>query len=672
MRSRQAVVAEIAIACVVFALSSAWATRYWTAWTGQGGKPVFYQATFEPALMIACGHGFVASATPVPAITDFLEQRRDTISCAEIPTGAAQLQGWVFQRPVFYLMWFVGLAWRVLGISWSGLAPAFGVLFGASATLIYGLCRLAMGRVLALIVVLGVSTSTLHLSNLPHLRDFAKEPFTLALFLILGLLVCGPVRPRRIIALAAAYGAVLAIAYGFRSDFLIDIPLFLIVLMLFLEGGPLRHLTTKLIAGVAFVAAFAAVGWPVLSSVYREGGCQWHTVILGTESPFNAWLVVQPGPYDVGYRNADGYAYAQVANFAQRTLPPHPWIRLCTPEYDVESGRYLRTLFTTFPADFAIRAYASARTLAEAPWLSVTPPLQRWMAPMFAMRGAWLESLRGFSAGLWLVGIATLVAAAASLRLGLFLLVLALYVGGYPALQFADRHYFHLEFAVWWAAGFVVQQVIAAVWKTARSQTVDVAAVRAAGIRMAAMAGCAAVIIVLPVLTLRAYQTMRVKSLLSSYIAAPKTALQAPPAVPGVEAGAVFFASRNIGPFDGDLIEVELDRQRCGAAADVTFKYDPAFPSSDFTRAVAVPHGSGSAGVTRVFLAVFEHFDGVQVPASMAACVAGVYRVADPRAFDLIVDATLPPEWERLPLYQTLARWTPRWLNWMVPHEETT
>ena len=115
-RSRKEIVADVAIACVVFALSSVWAARYWTAWTGQGGKPEFYQSTFEPAVMIACGHGFVASSPKPPALADFLEQRRDAISCAEIPAGAAQLQGWVFQRPVFYLMWFVGLAWRVLGI----------------------------------------------------------------------------------------------------------------------------------------------------------------------------------------------------------------------------------------------------------------------------------------------------------------------------------------------------------------------------------------------------------------------------------------------------------------------------------------------------------------------------------------------------------------------------
>jgi hypothetical protein len=274
------------------------------------------------------------------------------------------------------------------------------------------------------------------------------------------------------------------------------------------------------------------------------------------------------------------------------------------------------------------------------------------------MRRAWLEPLRG--AGIWLIGIAALVAAAGSLRLGLFLLVFALYVGCYPALQFAPRHFFHLEFAVWWAGGFVVQQAIAAVWSVWRARRIEAAAVRTGAVRMAMMAGCAVLLIGLPLLTLRAYQTVRIKSLLSSYIAAPKMALATPSAAPD---GTVLLASRNIGPFDGDLIEVDLDRERCGDKADVTFRYDPAYPASDYTHAVSIPRASGSPGVTRVFLGVYEHFAGVQFPGSMAACVAGASRVTDPRAFDLLVDATLPPDWEALPLHQTLARWPPRWFK---------
>ena len=660
MSPRLRIAAETAIVCAILVVCSAWATRYWHVWIAQGGRPHFYQENFEPSVMIACGHGFAVTAVEPAPLAAFLEQRRDSFSCDEIPAGAKLTSSGsrVYQYPWFYLMWFVGLSWRILGISWSGMGPAFGVLFGVSAALVYGLCRLAMGRVLALVAVIGISTSTLHLINMPHLRDFAKEPFTLALFFIIGLLVTRPFRPRWIVGFAALYGVVLGVAYGFRSDFLIDIPLLVIVLALFLEGGPLRHVKVRLTAFAAFAAAFALVGWPTISSVYREGGCQWHTVVLGLTQPFDTYLMVQGAPYDFGYVYMDAYLDDVFKSVATRTEPGRPQIKFCSPEYDVASGRYLGMLFTGFPADFMTRGYASARSLAQEPFLTLWPPVTNWMAGLFATRDAWLRPLRG--SGIWFIALAILFAAANNLRLGLFLLVFALYVGGYPALQFAPRHFFHLEFAAWWAFGFVVHQAIAAAWTACRTRGMDLNRAFTGACRMAAMAACAAVILVLPLQILRAYQATRVRSLFTSYATAEKMTLNASPAAP---AGAVLLAAPPIGKFDGDLIEVDLDRERCGEQADVTFKYEPAPAAPDLTHVVTIPRAPGSPGVTRIFLAVFEYFKGVQFPVSMAGCVTGAYRLADSTRFPLLLDATLAPGWEGRPLYQRLVGWEPHWID---------
>jgi hypothetical protein len=646
--TRRARIAEASIICAVFALSSVWATRYWTAWVAQGGQPVFYQAYFEPAVMIACGHGFSATNPQAPAVAEFLEQRRDSFSCSDIPRDS-KFDGRTFQRNWFYLVWFVALSWRVLGMSWSGMGPVFGLLFGTSAVLVYGLCRLALTRLTSVAITFGVATSPLHLGYLPHLRDYAKEPFVLALFLIVGLLVTGPVRARRVIGLAAAYGVVLGVAYGFRTDFLINIPLLLIVLALFIEGGPFGHLKVKLAAVLAFMTAFVAVGWPVLSSVQRDGGCQWHIAILGLQSRFDRQLVVQPAPYDFGYAYADMYVYKQVQSFADRTSPPHPPIRYCGPAYDAQSGRYLATLLTTFPADFMTRGQASARALAELPFLGWPPQIQNWMDGFFASRGDWLKPLRGW--GIWLIAGATLVAAAVSIRLGLFLLLFALYVGSYPAIQFDARHFFHLEFVAWWSAGLVVEQAILAVW---RARTIDWSRVSAPAVRVVVVVVVAAAVLFLPLPVLRAYQTPRVKRLLSSYLTADKVDL-----TPVVAPDGVMLRSRPLGPAEGDLVEVDVDASRCHAEPVLTFKYDHAAPPPDLTRAISVAQTPAEAGVTRVFLAVFEHFEGVSIPASIADCVQGAYRLAEPRKFPLLLDATLPPDWQERPLHQRLAHWTP-------------
>jgi len=646
---------DFCIAGVLVLASAVWATRYWNEWVGRGGQPVFYQTYFEPAVMIACGHGFVVASPARPAaLTDFLQQRRDTFSCDEIPASLTLGQQGMLQRSWRYLMYLVGFAWRVLGISWHGMGPLFGLLFGVSVALVYGISRLGMGRALALLCAFGVSISTVHLLNLPHLRDFAKEPFTLALVFILGLLVTVRASFRSIVGLAAAYGAVLGVAYGFRADFLIDIPLFVLTLALFVDDGPLRNLKVKLAGMAAFAAAFAVVGWPILSTVYQKGGCQWHVVLLGLQSPFDGSLAVQPAPYDFGYAYADDYIYATVAGFAGRTSPQRPQLGYCSHEYDVESGRYLKGLVEEFPADFMTRSLASSRVLAELPFLWFMPPMLNWASSLYGLRAQWLAPLRGL--GIWIVGLALLIAGAGRLRLGLFLLFFSVFVTGYPAIQFHDRHYFHLEFMTWWACGFTIQQLAATVWRTYRTKGVHLPSVFAGGRRMAVLALCAWLLLALPLKALRAYQGARVTRLLGSYVSASKARLDAPAG----QSGAFTIPAPPIERFGAEFIEVDLEQARCAGPAKVTFRYDPAVPAYDFTHTVALDRSSPPAGLTRVFLSVYQHFTGIEFSGADAGCVAGAYRLTDPRAFPLLVDATLAPGWESRPLYQRLARWIPR------------
>src|SRR5205823_1663152 len=82
LRTRTVDVAiDVVIIAAVLLLSATWATRYWNQWVARGGQPVFYQEYFEPAVMIACHHGFTVSELRPQALTDFLQRRRDTFSC---------------------------------------------------------------------------------------------------------------------------------------------------------------------------------------------------------------------------------------------------------------------------------------------------------------------------------------------------------------------------------------------------------------------------------------------------------------------------------------------------------------------------------------------------------------------------------------------------------------
>jgi hypothetical protein len=634
---------ELAITALVMLMSGVWATQYWNEWTRRGGEPMFYQEFFEPSVMIACGHGFASMRGERPAaLDDFLHQRRDALSCSDLPAQPALGPVREFQ-PWRYLMYYVGTSWRILGVSWRGMGPAFGFLFGASVALVYGLCRLAMGRLPALGAAFAVSVSTLHLLYLPHLRDFAKEPFSLALFLILGLLVTRPPTYAWIAGLAAAYGAVLGIGYGFRTDFIIDIPLFLLVLALFVEGGPIRHLKEKLAGVAAFAVAFLIVAWPIYTSVYRDGGCQWHVALLGLTSRFDDNLHITPAPYDFGHLYLDNYVAAEVYGYARReALPPRSLV-FCSHEYDAASGAYLSTIVRTFPGDMATRAFASVLRIAELPFFLSDHPLAHWHTSLYDARENLLNPYTG--SGIYAVGAALLMAGAANPRLGLFLLFFVLFVGGYPAVQFQSRHHFHLEFISWFALGFVVNHAALGLWslRTDARRHLD-AAVRGA-VRAVLLAAASAAVLVGALLVMRFYQERQAGALLTSYLASPRVDVD-----PSDRA-----ALRQMTSAGPQFLDVELNLPACAPAQKVSFKYDVADPLLDFSRTVAVRASSGTSGTTSVLASAFDGFAGIELTPPSKGCVARVSRIADVRPFPLLLSATLAPGWERHGLYQRFA-----------------
>lgn len=636
---------DLAIACVLLAGSGLWATMFWRAWMANGGQPQFYQSYFEPSVMVACGKGFVVSEAPRPTVLDeFLSQRRDAIACSDLPADLKVGRKGLYQGAWLYLQTTVGLAWRVLGVSWSGMGPLFGLFFGSVIALAYGVFRIGMGRVAAVACALGLTTSCIHLTNLPHLRDYAKAPFTLALVLILGLLVVLPVRRWSLLALAVAYGAVLGVGYGFRTDFLVDLPVFVLVLFAFVDGGVFRNLLLKGAATVVFLATFAIVSWPISSVVYTQGGCQWHVSLLGLQSPFDEYLHVAPAPYDFGYAYSDGYIYQTIDGYAHRMAPASPPLAFCSPEYDRQTSQYLLGIVATFPGDLATRAWGAVLQVAELPFESWASPLKGWMAPLYEAREGLLRSRIGW--GVSLMAAAILLAGAGSVRLGVFLLFFAAYFGGYPAIQFQQRHHFHLEFMTWWAFGFLAHQAIARAWSLRRGLPPPGPVI--AGIGRAAGVGLASAVLIGGSMGMvRWYQGRAASDLLSSYLAASWIPVDSPQGtLPDIE-------PRNWPQF----LAVDFDQSRCLPDPKVTFRYDPNTPDGDLSRSVTIGHRSRATGLTRILQPVFEHYRRLEFSDETPGCVVGAYRLADLHQFPLLLGATLPPNWRTLPLHQRLAEW---------------
>lgn len=624
--------------------SGAWATTYWNGWVARGGSPEFYQTYFEPAVMVACGKGFVVSQpAPAAALTAFLQRQTDTFSCGDLPADLVVGQTGMFQGAWIYLEMMVGWAWWVLGISWSGMGPLFGLLFGLSIALAFGIFRLGMGRLVAVAGALGLTVSAAHLTNLPNLRDYAKAPFTLAVILIVGLLVVLPATRKSVLLLSAAFGAVLGLGYGFRTDFLASLPVLPVALFLFLDGGVMKRWALKAAGTLVFVTTFILVSWPALTTVYTKGGCQWHVAMLGLQSPFDEPLHIGPAPYDFGYAYSDGFIYWTVLGYAQRVQPQLATLSFCSHEYDVQSGGYLRDVAATFPADLIARAYGSVVQIADLPFLWWTSPSPGWGQAFYEARAAFLRPKIG--SGVAIVGVALLVAGAISLRLGLFLLFFIAYFGGYPAIQFQTRHHFHLEFITFWAAGFILHHMANSAWLL-RKGIPDWRVVLSGIGRSATLAGIAAVLVLGGFGAARWYQQGRATTLFRAYLDAPK----APIALP---AGTLPARDGRRWP---ELIQVEMNQAECGPAPSVTFRYRTTPADGDLSRTFTL-RGEPTTGLTRVFLPVFELFDRLEFSDPRPGCVVGAYAVSDLTRFPLLLGAVLPPGWESLPLHQRLKDW---------------
>src|SRR5262249_52820962 len=152
-----------------------------------------------------------------------------------------------------------------------------GILFGTVAALDYGVFRLGLSRAFALLGMVPMLTSTTNFMLAPHIRDYAKSPFLLAMILIMGLLVCGPPGPRRVLALSALAGAVVGLGVGFRTDVFVAIPPFLVTAALLLPSGASARL--RGIAVATFTISFLLVARPVLGG-YSQGSNTGHIILL--------------------------------------------------------------------------------------------------------------------------------------------------------------------------------------------------------------------------------------------------------------------------------------------------------------------------------------------------------------------------------------------------------
>ena len=514
------------------------------------------------------------------------------------------------QRAFRYLISTVGWTWRLEGqVAWRALTPLYALLYGITVVLAFAIFRQGMGPIAAGLCAAALAVSTLHLDNLPHLRDYGKAPFVLALVLIAIRLVVPPFAAKRTLWLAGLAGLLTGIGVGFRNDLLVVIPAFVGLFAAFLPVGWREKIGVRASAIAVYGASVMLAMYPMWSTYTTGGGSSsQHLVLLGLTPAFSRDLGVDNSRlYEWGFEYRDELALAMIDNYADRRLGQHAFLKMYGPEYDRAGSRYLIESATAFPADMLARVYASAVGVMSLPHSTFTSAL---MAPAFASERVqrvyetrtWLlRKLTPFWP--WAFAITFVALSLASVRLGLFAALFVLYVSGYPALQFQERHIFHLEFIGWFALGFTASLAARTLVGVARSGDrhafLDGLRPPAGWMRATAMTAalwCAlAVMVVAPLWLLRRYQQDHVRRLLQTIADAPRTDLAAV-RTPTLDGGVRFEVPSldRASPSDDGVhaayVVAELGGDRCDALKiNLTERYAATGRGYDFTHTVMVP-----------------------------------------------------------------------------------
>ena len=161
----------VAIAMVV-------AVRYVATFRSGGERPAFYQEMFAPAVMQACGKGFINVAErTIPVARDV---SRDDDRLVRLSGRASEIVS-IPQTPMQdvhrYLLMAAAACWRVLGVRWSALDWLTGGLFASTTVALYLACRVVAGTTVSAVLSALAIVSPLQLANLPHIRDYSRRPF---------------------------------------------------------------------------------------------------------------------------------------------------------------------------------------------------------------------------------------------------------------------------------------------------------------------------------------------------------------------------------------------------------------------------------------------------------------------------------------------------------------
>lgn len=557
----------------------------------------------------------------------------------------------------------VALLWSAFGFSWSAVIPLFGILYGTTIAATYGLFRLLMGKMLALIGSCIWLFTFAHLSMLPQLRDYSKAPFIIVSILIMGYLVQKPISRASTLAWSTLCGIVVGIGIGFREDVLIVVPAFVFVALAFFPVATNLSRTILLRIGTVavFLIAFFLSAQPILAGI-GGGGNTFHVLLLGLMQPFDKNLGITTPIYQWGYQYKDMLIVSILSTYAYCVDGLRQPLTISNQLYDQIGSRYFTDIVKNFPADMLLRAYAAVIYILNWPYRLLKFDILQ-------------------NTGIFIAIIALILLSYRRIRPALFWIFIVVYFCGYSTLQFHTRHYFHLIVIAFLLLGFVIQQFINLIgvlrrpsgrtmldpknwqrdqiWRPSR--------------HVVAFMFVLAVLWFLPLFALRQYQQAHLENLLEQYLSAPVDKLNTIDTTTALGTTLIkstqpfpTFVPQTTQPKQ-PMLHAEylvIDVETAAPTVPITLRYETTGSKSVWDRTQKIiqrrPTGLKRTTPTRtryiypIFTGPLTEFTGIEVSPKLRSAIKGIYRMEDSCSFPLLLWWTVPSDFKDATLFQQI------------------
>lgn len=606
-----------------------------------------YQAQLShlyPAIFWAADYGLgTTDVEEIPGLPEFIFGKTESFDISAIPPD---IQLAPLTSPALshlYLLYAVGLTWRLFGVSLEALVMLLVFLRTINILVIYALFRTVFCRGISLAAALFLCLTPALLFEGLMLRYFFQSPFLFSTFLVCLALTVRQWKPSSVLAFSALTGGMLGIGMGFRQDLLICLPPSLAGLLCFARVKLPYTLRRRATALFLFTLLFILFASPVLLRKETTGGeTPLHAVLLGLSPRVESDLGFGGASYEVmpAAVIGDSANLAVISTYARRAGTTESMLNKDSGEYKRYEGdkdtnllldpyylfngrvyaqyaeRYVRDLLWTFPADFITRAWEAVASVPRIPadmhelLCRTHDGLPRWIRVNLWFQEIILTHIKNW--GLLYMVLALCAYSGRHFSSALFLTGVLAWFGGSSSLMYAYRYIHYLAVLPVLASLVFFYVIVKFLMRAVRAgdsrRLPGKTRLKADAINILCFLGVLLFVFVVPIAVLRFWQARQVNFLVDTIEASAMTPIQMAakirehsmlfcPETP--LPGLVGSGTLEPGNAAGEYVALAFDTH--GRDIPVTIEYDKKRSMNDYSQTIVV-QGIDDGDVGRVYL----------------------------------------------------------------------